>query len=243
MSESQGPLEDADEMLRRLQEDHRPNGLRRDFHQSLDDADIALLAIGRQVAATIPPMTEAFLSGDSTTTQQLRAQDKAVDRAGAILEATCFELIARQQPVAADLRRLVAVLKSIQDVLRSGDLLRHVGEALTWIHPPSLPEKLRETVGQLGEVSHDLFTRGLDAWEHRDALAANELDEADDQVDLLQKVLLTDLYTGSQAVEESVSLALIARYYERIADHGVEIARHTAYVVTGERRDDDDVDV
>ena len=69
----------------------------------------------------------------------------------------------------------------------------------------------------------------------QDALAANELEDADDQVDLLQKVLLTDLYTGEQSVEEAVSLALIARYYERIADHGVEIARQVSFVVTGDR--------
>jgi phosphate transport system protein len=212
-----------------------PEGHRLDFHAALDDCDEALLAAGHAVARAIRPMTEAFLTGDGHTAAALIARDREVDQACHDLEERCFLLIARQSPVAGDLRRLVAVLKCTQDVLRSGDLLRHVGESLTWIHPPSLPATLRETVDQLGEVSHDLFTRGLTAWQRRDALAANELEQADDQVDLLQKVLLTDLYTGTQSVEEAVSLALISRYYERIADHGVEIARQATYVATGER--------
>lgn len=218
----------------------RPEGvshppMRLDFRAAMEDCDRALLTVGGQVTEAIQPMTEAFLAGDGHSASRLIAADRDVDVACQALEERCFELIARQSPVASDLRRLIAVLKCTQDVLRSGDLLRHVGESLTWIHPPSLPRELRESVQQLGDVSRELFSRGLEAWRTQDALAANELEQEDDRVDLLQKVLLTDLYTGTQAVEEAVSLALIARYYERIADHGVEIARQTAYVVTGDR--------
>jgi phosphate transport system protein len=78
----------------------------------------------------------------------------------------------------------------------------------------------------------------VDAWRRHDPLAATELQVRDDHADLLQKVLLTDIYTGSQSVEESVSLALIARYYERIADHGVEMARQVTYFLTGDRLTD-----
>ncbi|MGI9018203.1 MAG: phosphate signaling complex PhoU family protein [Euzebya sp.] len=223
-----------DPLLGLESEQARPS-LRLDFQEALKDCDQALLAAGAAVAQAIQPMTEAFLTGDAHTAARLIGADRQVDRACHALEDRCFLLIARQSPVASDLRRLVAVLKCVQDVARSGDLLRHVGESLTWIHPPSLPAKLRETVQQLGDISHDLFTRGLRSWQVGDALAANELEQDDDQVDLLQKVLLTDLYTGTQSVEEAVSLALIARYYERIADHGVEIAHQTSYVVTGQR--------
>lgn len=227
--------DNAYDPLSRLEDDDAGRALRLDFREAMDDCDRALLATGKRVGDAIKPMTEAFLTGDTHTAEQLVAADSIVDEACQALEERCFLLIAQQSPVAGDLRRLIAVVKCVQDVSRSGDLLRHVGESLTWIHPPSLPAKLRETVQQLGDVSQDLFTRGLTSWDSQDALAANELEHDDDQVDLLQKVLLTDLYTGTQSVEESVSLALIARYYERIADHGVEVARQTAYVVTGER--------
>ncbi|HUG83954.1 MAG TPA: PhoU domain-containing protein [Euzebya sp.] len=226
--------QDSYDPLTRLEGEAQPR-LRLGFHEALEDCDRALLAVGARVADAIRPMTEAFLIADSETAGRLIAADRDVDVGCQRLEERCFLLIARQSPVAGDLRRLIAVLKCVQDVARSGDLLRHVGESLMWIHPPSLPHTLRDTVQQLGDVSHDLFTRGLASWEARDALAANELEQDDDQVDLLQKVLLTDLYTGTQAVEEAVSLALIARYYERIADHGVEIARQTTYAATGQR--------
>lgn len=218
-------FEDADQKATR----------RREFTAAMADCDRRLIELASLVSNAIIPMTDAFLSGDALVAQQLIDADKEIDRLGRELEDASFVLIARQSPVASDLRRAIAVVHCVNDVVRSGDLLRHVGESLRWVHPPSLTDKLRGTVRQLGEVSKDLLDRGVEAWAKQDALAANELEEADDQVDLLQKVLLTDLYTGEQSVEEAVSLALIARYYERIADHGVEIARQVSFVVTGER--------
>ncbi len=205
------------------------------LQEAMDECDRRLKAVADLVSDAIGPMTEAFLSGDTLTAQKLVAADREIDVRCQELEEMGFVLIARQGPVARDLRRVIAILRCVNDVLRSGDLLRHVGESLRWIHPPSLNPKLRETVQQLGTISQQLFEGGVEAWMSQDALAANELEDADDQVDLLQKVLLTDLYTGEQSVEEAVSLALIARYYERIADHGVEIARQVSFVVTGDR--------
>jgi phosphate transport system protein len=148
-------------------------------------------------------------------------------------------MLARQQPVASDLRRIVAILRSVADVTRSAYLLRHVAESLTWVHPPSMAADLRRTIGDLGEVSAEVFAGAVTAWATHDALAANELNARDDQVDFLQKALLTELYTGpGQSVEEAVSLALIARYYERVSDHGVEMARHVTYFLTGQRLGD-----
>lgn len=208
---------------------------RPDLDIALTDADKALLQTGRLVCDAIAPMTEAFLTGDALTAQRLVAADREVDLACRELEERCFTLIATKAPVAGDLRHLVAVLRCTNHILRSGDLLRHVGESLKWIHPPSLPRKMGETVAQMAAVSEELFRGGLESWRRKDALVANELEDRDDQVDLLQKVLLTDLYSGEQGVEDAISLALIARYYERIADHGVEMARQVAFVVTGDR--------
>ncbi|WP_164710767.1 phosphate signaling complex PhoU family protein [Euzebya pacifica] len=223
----------ADEPFAAL-EGEPPHG-RLELQDAMDECDRRLKEVADLVSGAIRPMTEAFLSGDTLTANQLVAADHEIDVRCQALEEMGFVLIARQGPVARDLRRVIAVLRCVNDVLRSGDLLRHVGESLRWIHPPSLNPKLRETVQQLGNISQQLFEGGINAWMAQDALAANELEEADDEVDLLQKVLLTDLYTGEQSVEEAVSLALIARYYERIADHGVEIARQVSFVVTGDR--------
>ncbi|QBI21154.1 phosphate uptake regulator PhoU [Egibacter rhizosphaerae] len=217
-------------------------GSRVAFRQQLGDIDRLLIDLGERVAGQIEPVTRAFLEGDAYRMGDQVASRRAVDRGCEQLEEACYVLLARQQPVAGDLRHVVAVLRSVQDVQRSGNLLQHVGQSLQWVHPPSLSAELRETIGQLGEVSAQVFSGGVAAWRDEDPLAASELMRADDQADLLQQYLLTELYTGHQSVEEAVSLALIARYYERIADHGVEMARQLSYRVTGERPSDPEGD-
>ena len=208
---------------------------RQAFAHQLDQIDTELVAIATLVAATVAPVSTGFLEADTFAAGQAAVVDVDVDRRCLLLEESCFELLARQSPVAGDLRRVVAVLRSIADVQRAGDLLRHVAESLAWVHPPSLPEHLRELISKLSRVSGLVFSGSVKAWRERDALAAVELQHLDDEVDLLQKSLLTELYLGTQTVEEAVSLALICRYYERIADHGVEMARQVAFFLTGDR--------
>ncbi len=211
------------------------SGSRVRFQERLATCDRALVSAGRQVGSAVAPVTAAFVEADAYAGSELMAGPLSIDDECVRLEEACYLLLAREAPVAGDLRRVVAILRSVADVQRSANLLRHVVESLTWIHPPSMPDDLRQTIGQLGTVSGEIFSAGVTAWDVHDGLAANELDGADDQVDLLQKWLLTELYTGRQSVEEAVSLALVARYYERVADHGVEMARQVAYFLTGDR--------
>ena len=205
------------------------------FQQQLDALDAQLVAVATVVADLVVPVTLGFLDGDADAAGQVIARDVEVDRRCQALEEECFAVLARESPVAGDLRRVVAVLRGTSDVERSGDLLRHVAESLAWVHPPSMRSELRDLIGRLGRVSGEVFSRAVRAWKEHDALAAVELEELDNEVDLLQKSLLTELYLGGQTVEEAVSLALICRYYERIADHGVEMGHQVAYVLTGDR--------
>ena len=226
----------AEDPLERLESETRhPTLSRLAFQQQLDALEAELIAIAELVGELIGPVTTAFLEADNHGAGRVVIVDVEVDRRSLLLEEQCFELLARQSPVAGDLRRVVAVLRSIADVQRSGDLLRHVAESLAWVHPPSMNQNLATMIAQLGEVAGRVFRGSVEAWRGHDALAAVELQRLDDDVDLLQKSLLTELYLGGQTVEESVSLALICRYYERIADHGVEMARQVAYVLTGDR--------
>ncbi len=204
------------------------------FAQQLQDCDNQLVGVAEIVARLVQPVTDAFLEADTHNARRAIAVDPEVDRRCLLLEESCFQLLARQSPVAGDLRRVVAVLRCSADVSRSGDLLRHVAESLAWVHPPSMSPSLRDMIAALGKVSGQVFAGAVAAWRNHDALAAVELQQLDDEVDMLQKSLLTELYLGGQTVEEAVSLALICRYYERIADHGVEMARQVAYFRTGE---------
>jgi len=208
---------------------------RAEFQRQLDGLEQQLIALAEGIAEGIEPLTTAFLDADEDVAGDWADQDRQIGEGCEQLEEACYLLLARQSPVATDLRRVVATLRCTAEMRRSSNLLRHVASSLTWVHPPSLPESVREVVGQLGATAAHIYRGAVRAWREQDSFAAVELQDADDQADLLQKVLLTEIYTGEQSVEESVSLALIARYYERVADHGVELARAVSYVVTGER--------
>ncbi len=234
---------DADDPLKRLEEE-RGGGARLEFQEQLDESNARLVEAARMVADNVLPVTMAFLEADNHAAEEFLAVEVQLRERCRELQEHGYLLLARQSPVAVDLRRVVATLLSAGDIERSGNLLAHVAESLAWVHPPALPADLRTTVRQLGERSAEVFARGVAAWETHDPLAAVELNDLDDEVDMLQKVLLTEIYTGRRSVEEAVTLALLARYYERIADHGVELARQVTYFVTGERvltdRDDED---
>jgi len=228
--------EHMEDPLARLESERRePSGARQRLQEQLQALDARLIALARELGERIEPATNAFLEADAHAASALEDADDTMTRRCTELEEAGYLLLATQSPVASDLRRTIAVLRSANDVQRSGNLLTHVVESLAWVHPPSLPADLRDNIRQLGAVSAEMYLRAGTAWEQHDALAAEDLERRDDQVDLLQKELLSDLYTGAQSIEESVSLGLIARYYERIADHAVELTRHLTFFLTGDR--------
>jgi phosphate transport system protein len=212
----------TDDPLTRLEAERRESGKAR---QKLQDQQAELDA---QLIAMMGELADRSLAD----------ADKALTRRCTELEEAGYLLLATQSPVATDLRHIIAVLRSVNDVQRTGNLLTHVVESLSWVHPPSLPAELRKQITQLGEVTATMLAAAATAWTDHDALAAEDLERQDDQADLLQKMLLSELYTGTQSIEESVSLGLIARYYERAADHAVELTRHLTFFLTGDRLSD-----
>lgn len=206
--------------------------------QQLAELDAALLELLDEAAALVAPTTQAFLDADVLALSRLPESRDRLDSRATSLEEACYLLLVRQQPVAGDLRHVVAVLRSLQDLQRVSNLLCHIGASVRWVHPPALNAQLRTHIARLGEVTADILASAAGAWRERDALAASELARTDDEVDAQQTYLLTDLYTGDHRTEDAVSLALVARYYERLGDHGVEIARQLAYFIAGTRPSD-----
>ncbi|MFP5310550.1 MAG: phosphate signaling complex PhoU family protein [Actinomycetes bacterium] len=205
------------------------------FHRSLDQIDDAFVEAGAIVAESLPRLTRAFLAGNRESIEDARAMASDVQGRCHHVEESGFVMLAREAPVAGDLRRLVALLRLVVDVDRSAALLKHVSETLDRFDPRDLPEAQRQQLTDLGERATDVFRRGLDAWRSKDALAITEVDVADEGVDRLQQVILDHAAQVDNAGDEMLVLGLIARYYERIADHGVALARDATFVVTGER--------
>ena len=213
----------------------RPDEARVEFQRQLDAVTARLVELVAEVAGRVGPVAQAFVEGDTGVTDDYRRSAARIRRTCRDLEDDCYLLLARQAPVAGDLRRTVSIVRSSAHVERSSHLLLHILDALAWVHPPALAERLRTVLRELGERVAAIQHGASVAWRTLDGLAAIDLETADDEVDFLHKVLLTELYVGPQSTEEAVSLALVARYFERIGDHGVELARQVAYAVTGAR--------
>lgn len=213
-----------------MAEDHN-----RSFHEQLDELDARFTRAGLRLVEQMPRLVDGYLAADEGVVVDARRLMTVSSQDCRSIEDRGFVLLARHQPMGSDLRRLVALLRMCVDVDRSAALLRHVCESLRVSDPRLLPERLAELLRELAQHSATVFGGGMDAWRTKDALAVNDLDRADEQVDRLQRVLLDTAATDERAADERLTLGLVARYLERIADHGVAIARDTSFVATGER--------
>lgn len=210
--------------------------IRTEFQASLDAIDDRLVEAAIEVADQLPVLTRAFLGGDADSIATARALAFRIGDACTSVEDDGFVLLAREAPVAGDLRRLVALLRLTTDVDRSAALLRHVSETLDRFDPRFLPDDLRLQLQELSERTTTVFRAGIDAWRRRDALAVTEVDRLDDAVDRLQVAVLDSSENlPPERASDQIVLGLIARYFERIADHGVAIAQDAAFVATGQR--------
>jgi phosphate transport system protein len=159
--------------------------LRSEYAAWMDRIDDELVGGALLVTEALPRVTAAFLACDRTAITATRAMASEVDARVRFVEEQGFLLLAREAPVAGDLRRLVSILRLITAVERSAALVRHVAELLARVDPRELPTPVREQVAELGRSAAAVFRDGVDAWRQRDGLAAGELDEADAAVDRL----------------------------------------------------------
>lgn len=153
------------------------------------------------------------------------------------LDDLSVELLARQQPVATDLRTVVTAMHMSSDLERMGDLARHVAKIARLRHPDSVvPPELRSHIQQMGRVAEGIVATCGSVIAGRDLAKATTLETDDDAMDELHRQLLEALLDERQHLPRTtvVDLTLIGRYYERYADHAVSVARRVVYLVTGE---------
>jgi phosphate transport system protein len=212
-----------------------PREVRADFRSALDHIDDMFVTAGVRVADAVSTLSGRFLEGDRSAIEEAVHLSIDVGNQCTEIEERAFVILAREAPVSGDLRRLVALLRTTTDVDRSASLLKHVLESLDRMDPRMLPASVRTQVAELAARSAEVFSAGVDAWRRGDGAAVFEVDRADEAVDSLQLSLLDRAAELDEAGNEMLVLGLIARYYERIADHGVSIAQDAAFVVTGDR--------
>jgi len=211
--------------------------MRDTYHEQLDDILVELERMTRTVSSAVRRSTTALLTADIRQAEEVIASDIELDAAGEGVEEKVFELMARQAPVANELRMLVAALRMVADLERMGDLAAHVSKIARLRYPaPAIPTELNGVIEEMGAVAGRMVDGAGDVIKSRDVDAAARLESVDDEMDKLRSNQFRLMMDESwpHGVEVAVDIALLGRYYERIADHAVSMARRVVYLVTGE---------
>ncbi len=211
--------------------------MREVFHEQLESMFDELAGIGAKVETAIGLATEALMTGDAEIAERVISADIEIDRARERVEDMAFSLLSLQQPVAGDLRTVVSGLRMVSELERMGDLSVHVAK-IARLRVPNIavPDEVRPTMSRMAQVAADMVHRVIAIITSRDVEAAIELGRADEVMDQLRRTSFTELLSDSwsHGVEAAVDIALLGRYYERIADHAVSVANRVVFVVTGE---------
>jgi phosphate transport system protein len=184
--------------------------------------------------------TRALLEADATRAEQVIDGDSAIDAARERIEDESFELLARQSPVAGDLRMLVAALRMVTDLERMGDLAVHVAKVARRRYPAqAVPQLLVPTIKAMAATADHMVTQTAQIIANRDVDGAMTLEDTDDQMDTLRRSMFQALLSEEWdeqvgRIEAAIDVALLGRYYERVGDHAVSLARRMVYIVTGE---------
>jgi phosphate transport system protein len=211
--------------------------LRRGFHQVLAEIQEDITRLAATVIETIPRATNVLLDGDLEGADYVLMADQEIDARCLNLEERCYQVLALQAPVAVDLRRIVAAVKMIGEIERSGDLAVNICKAARRIYGHELEPRLRGSIGKMSDQAQLLFRFAIDAYVESDAPLASAVPDMDDVLDRLHAEFIELIFEcharDRLPLQVAVQLALVGRFYERIGDHAVNIARRVLYMVTG----------
>lgn len=211
--------------------------IRRTFHQELDQLRDDLIRLAGMVTEALAGGTEALLAGDLQAAEAIIAGDDEIDELSLEIDEHCFRLLALQNPLASDLRHIIAAIRLSSEIERSADLVTNIMKAARRLYGSPLDPRLRGLIEQMSRHVHRLFRLAIDAYADRNEGLAAALDDMDDDVDDLHAEYIRTIFEvhedGTTPLQMSVQLALVGRYYERIGDHAVNIGERVRYMVTG----------
>jgi phosphate transport system protein len=211
--------------------------MREEFQADLIEVNRLLVTMAEAVRAALRKATAALLTADLAAAEAVMDRDAEVDEIYRQVEAKVADTIARQAPVASDLRALITALHVSADLERMGDLAEHVAGTARRRHPsPAVPAELRPVFQQMSQVADRMADKITVVLAAPDADLAVELEKDDDDMDDLERdlfgILLADDWP--YGAETAIDGALLGRFYERYADHAVNIGEQIVYLITGE---------
>lgn len=213
---------------------------RKAFHEDLADVTTDIVRLGALAVEAIESGTAALLDSDLAAVERVVAGDRVLDDLTHDIERRTYLLLARQQPMAVDLRLLVTGLRVCHEIERVGDLMVKVAKATRRLYPRGLDPRPRGIIDRMREQASVQLRVAVDAFADRDPARAAALADMDDVMDELQARLFQAIIGSNTdeeaAVERAVQVALIGRYFERVGDHAANVADRVEFMVLGRRR-------
>jgi len=201
-----------------------------EFHGDLRAIDAKVIELLTMVADDLPRATDALLNGNSETARALAERDRAIDGLYPEIEELADRELLLQEPKASDFRLLVSVLRVVPELERSHDLIVDIARRGNLILSQGLSTRSRGLIEHMGNLASEMWRQVVDCWCERDRSAAVALGERDDEMDELYASLMAELASGGMTYPVTMELTLVARFYERLADHAFNIARRVIYL-------------
>jgi phosphate transport system protein len=203
---------------------------RAEFEHQLEGIEGKVIELFAMVAEDLPRATQALLASDDKVLAVLIERERAIDALYPEIEELVNREIVLQAPVAVDLRFLLSVLRIVPELERSHDLVISIATRANHGLNSELSPRTVRLVGRMGDLAAAMWRQAADSWYQRDRSAAFELRERDDEMDELHSSLMAELASGQMAVPVAMEMALVARDYERLGAHAVNIARRVVYL-------------
>ena len=203
---------------------------RQDLQRELEGIEAKVIELFAMVAEDLASATDALLSGNNEIVKVLAEREAVIESLYPQIEETVNRNILLQAPVASDLRFLLSVLRIMPELERSHDLVENIARRADHILSDDLSPRARGIVGRMGELVADMWRQASEAWYQRDSSAAAPLAERDEEMDELHASLIAELASGSMTLPVAMEMTLVARFYERLGDHAVNVARRVAYL-------------
>jgi phosphate transport system protein len=205
-------------------------GQRQEFERELEAIEAKVIELFAMVAEDLPGATEALLTGNNEALKTLAERELAIDALYPEIEAMASREILRQAPVASDLRFLLSVLRIVPELERSHDLVIQIAARANHVLGEDLSPRSKGLVERMGSLASSMWRQAVDSWYRRDRTAAATLDERDNEMDELYASLVAELASGRMSLPVTMEMTLVARFYERLGDHAVNIARRVVYL-------------
>jgi phosphate transport system protein len=203
---------------------------RQEFERELEAIEAKVIELFAMVAEDLPGATQALLTGNSDVIKVLADRELAIDALYPEIEAMANREILLQAPVASDLRFLLSVLRIVPELERSHDLVVGIASRANHILGEDLTPRCRGLIERMGNLASGMWRQAVDSWYQRDRSVAATLAERDNEMDELYASLTAELASGRMTLPVTMEMTLVARFYERLGDHAVNIARRVAYL-------------